>query len=190
MPKPSHPRLTEGQRLEIARARARGVPAQDLAARFGVSRQTIHATARRLGDAPQAASGGTRVVGVRVSDQELRRFDAIIGRHGLSRSEAIKRLMRGVGELFVAEGDEAERLKQLGTAINRVGGNVNQIAKACNEARLKGQPLPYTAEAHAEVREALALAFEIADQVRQLADSRRASLSVAVAATFREGQGE
>ncbi len=40
-------RLTEAQRREIAQDRAKGVPAQALAARFGVSRKTIERTVAR-----------------------------------------------------------------------------------------------------------------------------------------------
>ncbi|MBP1806995.1 plasmid mobilization relaxosome protein MobC [Rubellimicrobium aerolatum] len=160
--------------------------ARDLAARFAVSRQTIHAVARQVGDASTVLDGTTHVVSARVSDRELRAFEATIGRHGLSRSEAIKRLVRAAGEVFVTEGEEADQLRRLGAAVNRIGGNINQIAKACNEARIKGQALPYTARSHAEVREALTVVFEVADQVRQLAEARRATLNVVVAATLHE----
>ncbi|TNC66267.1 HTH domain-containing protein [Rubellimicrobium roseum] len=177
-------RLTESQRREIVRERGRGVPAQDLAARFGVSRQTIHATLRQGQGRP--AEVGTQVVAVRVSERELRQFEVALSRHGLTRSAALKRMMRTAGDLLAPDEAGAQALKELGAAINRLGGNVNQIARACNEARLLGHPLPYTAQSHAEVREALRVVFEVADQIQALARSRRSQLDVRVVDAFRE----
>ena len=179
--------LTQAQRLEIARERQRGVSAQALAARFGVTRQTIHAVLRQVRGAPAADGGPTRSFSVRSTDADLRRFDAAIGRHGLTRAEALRRLMLAVEEVFVANEAEAEGVRRLGVALNKMGTNVNQIAKACNEARLKGQAIPYTAQCHAEVREALSLAFSVADQVRQLADGKRARVTAAVAGALGGG---
>lgn len=183
-------RLTEAQRREIAVERARGVPAQDVAARFGVSRQTIHATVRAGQDARPAGDVRSRVLSLRVSDRDMRSFDAAVSRHGLGRSEAMKRMVRAVGGLLALDDGATEGLQQLQAAINRVGGNVNQIARACNEARLRGQPLPYTAGSHAEVREALALVFEVSRQVRAMAQSRRAQLDVAIGVAFKGGGGD
>ena len=180
-------RLTDTQRQEIVAERGRGVAARELAARFGVSRQTIHATARARREAVPAGEGRSRVLSLRVSDPDLQSFDAAVSRHGLTRSEAMKRLMRAAGGLLALDDEATEGLQRLQAAINRVGGNVNQIARACNEARLRGQPLPYTAGAHAEVREALALVFEVSAQVRAMAQGRRARLDVAVAVALGAG---
>lgn len=172
--------LTQGQRLEIARERATGVPARDLAARFQVTPQTINATTRRLREAPAVRDGGTCVLSVRVSDRELRALDATIVRYGLSRSAALKRLVGAAGGVLAPDTEGAQGLMQLGAAVNRIGGNLNQVARACNEARLKGERLPYTAQAHAEVRAAVALVLEVVAQVQQLARSRRGQLDVVV----------
>lgn len=173
-------RLTQGQRLEIARERADGVAVAELAARFEVSRQTIHAATRQLRDAPAVQGADTQAIGVRVSSRALRDFDVAIGRHGLTRSEALKRLMGAAGTMLAPDDDSAEGLRQLGAAVNRIGGNLNQIARACNEARLKGQRLPYTAQSHAEVRAAVAVVLEVVAQVQQMARSRRGQLDVVV----------
>lgn len=184
-------RLTEAQRREIAHDRAKGVPAQALAARFGVSRKTIERTVARHRDGPPVARPPGRTLGVWVSDQDLRAFDAVISRHGLSRSDAMKRMMRVVGDVFTDDDDRLEAVQALSAAINRIGNNVNQIARACNEARRQGQPLPYTAQAHAEVQEALKVVFAAADQMQQLAQGRRARLSLATQAVFqREGEDD
>ncbi|MBP1807672.1 plasmid mobilization protein [Rubellimicrobium aerolatum] len=184
-------RLTQGQRLEIARERAKGVEAKDLAARFGVSRQTIHAVVRELRDAPSFQGRGTSVLGLRVTDQEARDFEAAVGRLGLSKTEALRRLMRSAVPLLAPDDEVAARLKQLGAEINRVGGNLNQLSRACNEARLRGEPLPYTAQSHAEVRAAIAVVFEAVAQVGQLARGQRRQLDLVVAGVLQdEGGGE
>ncbi len=40
--------------------------------------------------------------------------------------------------------DMADALRALSAALNRVGNNVNQVARRLNEAKLKGARLPYT----------------------------------------------
>ncbi len=180
-----HPRLTFGQRLEIAREHARGVSPQELAARFGVSRQTIHATVRAYRDAPAVQDAGTRVVGVRVSPRRMQAFEAAIARYGLTKSEALKRLMDAAGTLLAPDQDVAQRLQRLGAEVNRIGLNLNQVSRACNEARQKGQRIPYTAKSHAEVRAAVELVVEVVGQVSQMARGQRGQLDVAVAAALR-----
>ena len=96
----------------------------------------------------------------------------------------MKRMMRVVGDVFTDDDDRLEAVQALSAAVNR-------IARACNEARRQGQPLPYTAQAHAEVQEALKVVFAAADQMQQLAQGRRARLSLATQAVFqREGEDD
>ncbi len=185
MNSPKQPRLTPHQRIEIDREHARGVSPQELAARFGVSRQTVHATVRSWRDAPAVMDAGTQVVGVRVSRRRLQAFEAAIAQHGLTKTEALKRLMFAAGTLLAPDPESAERLRRLGAEVNRVGLTLNQLSRACNEARLKGQPIPYTATSHAEVRAAVELVVEAVGQVSQMARGRRGQLDGAVAAALR-----
>lgn len=184
-------RLTQGQRLEIARERAKGARTQDLAARFEVSPQAINAVVRQLKAAPAVADAGTYVVSVRLSERELRAFEVTIGRFGLTRSEALKRLVRSASGTLALDEDASDRLKRLGAEVNRIGLNLNQVARACNEARQMGQRIPYTAKSHAVVRAAVELVADVVGQVQQMARSRRAQLDVVVAEALRnEGDGE
>lgn len=180
-------RLTAEQRQTIVREHAKGVLAQALAERFSVSRQSVHAILRRAQDAAAVMGTQTRVVGVRVTDKDMRSFDAALARLGLGRSEAVKRMMRAVSGLLALDDESTQGLNQLSAAVNRMGGNVNQIARACNEARLRGEPLPYTAQTHAELREAAALMFDVSTQVRALARGRRTQIDAVLSDTF---QGE
>lgn len=174
-------RLTQGQRLEIARERAKGTPSQALASRFGVSVQTITAAVRSLRDAPALEGQGTKVLGLRVTSQEVRDFEVAIGRLGITKTAALKRLMHQAGVLLAPDDEMTDQLRRYGAEINRIGGNLNQLSRACNEARLMGQPIPYTAQSHAEVRAAIRAVFETVAHVGQMARDRRGRLDILVA---------
>ena len=180
-------RLTPAQRVEIARERAKGVPSRALATRFGVSVQTVTAAVRSLRDAPAVEGQGTRVLGLRVTTQEARAFEAAIGRLGISKTEALRRLMHAASDVLAPDEELADRLRRYGAEVNRVGGNLNQLARACNEARLMGQPIPYTARSHAEVRAAIRAEFDTAAHVGQLARDRRGRLDAVVAEALGAG---
>ena len=174
------------------RERVRGVGAQALAARFGVSRQTIHAVVRGARAAQTATGARSRVVSTRVSEGDLVAFDTAVATTGLSRSEALGRMVQGAAGFFVPEAGEAEALRRATTALDRAGGNVNQIARALNEARLKGQALPFTARSNAKLKELAQVVFELADHVQALARARQAELGAATAAALAQplaGQG-
>ena len=184
----SRRRLTQGQRLEIARERGRGVPSRDLAGRFKVSVQTINAVVRELRDAPALQGRGTTVLGLRVTDQEAREFEVAIGRLRLTKTEALRRLMRSAATVLAPDEEVAGQLRQVSAEINRIGGNLNQLSRACNEARLRGEPIPYTAEAHAELRAAIAVVFEAVAQVGQLARGQRRELDRVVTGALQGGR--
>lgn len=166
-------RLTESERREIADGQARGASPEDLAARFGVSRRTVErASAQARSGGPVAQPTG-RTLGVWVSVEELRAFDAAIAPLELSRSDAVRRMLRAASGFYADDDARLAAVQELSAAVNRVGNNVNQIARACNEARLMGQPLPYTSQDHAELRDALRIVFAAADQMQRLAQGRR-----------------
>jgi hypothetical protein len=135
-------------------------------------------SAGRAAPSPAAtagADGPSCVVAVRVSRGELRAFEAAIRGAGLTRSTAMKRLMRAASGFFDARDEaEAETLRSLGAALARAGSNANQIARACNAAQARGERLPWAVGWPGEVAELGAAAFGIAREVRALADGRRA----------------
>ena len=53
-------------------------------------------------------------------------------------------LMLATDDLLRPDEGMTEELRALSAALNRVGNNVNQIARRLNEAKLKGERLPYT----------------------------------------------
>lgn len=183
-PAGSRRRLVPAERSEIVRERARGVGAQALAVRFGVSRQTIHAVVRGMRAAQATTGVRSRVVSTRVSEGDLAAFDAVLAGTGLSRSESLGRMVQGAAGFFVPEVGEAEALRRATAALDRAGGNVNQIARALNEARLKGQTLPFTAGSNDRLKELAQAVFELADHVQALARGRQAELRAATVAAL------
>ena len=175
-------RLSVQQRVEIARDRAKGSTASELAARHGVTRQTINAVVRTLRDAPTVQIADTHTVTVRVPRRALDGFDAAAARHGLTRAEALRRLIDLAGPALAPDEAVAGALSQLAAQLNRVGLNLNQVAKALNEAQLKGQPVSYGEPSREVVRSVVRLTFEIMAQVQQMARGQRAQLDVTVAA--------
>ncbi|RFP85212.1 hypothetical protein DZK27_17185, partial [Rhodobacteraceae bacterium 63075] len=86
-------RLSQEQRFAIVRKRGQGVPVADLAWEFGVTPRTIYYTLQT--DRSRQIDGRVRseVVNVRLTAQELSRFDAVLARREIaSRAEALRRL--------------------------------------------------------------------------------------------------
>ncbi len=60
-------------------------------------------------------------------------------------------LMLAADDLLRPDEGMTDELKGMSAALNRVGNNVNQVARRLNEAKLKGERLPYTPASHAEM---------------------------------------
>lgn len=174
-------RLTENERLRIAKERTEGVPVQELAARHGVSRVAIYNATKHGSERQMVNTSRSRVIGIRVSDRDLRGFDAALARRGIAhRSDAMRRLMLAADDILRPDEATVEELRSMSAALNRVGNNVNQVARRLNEARLKGERLPYTAASHAEIGDLAGLVFDMADQIQELFRARRRTLDLDV----------
>jgi len=174
-------RLTETERLSIAKERAQGVAAADLAARHGVSLKSIYNAANHARERQLANGSRPKVIGLRVSERELERFDAALQGYGIvSRTDALRGLMAAADKILKPDERIADRLEGMSAQINRVGNNVNQVARRMNEARRRGEPLPYSAESHAHVRELAGFVFEMADQIQEMFRARRGDLELEV----------
>ena len=147
-------RLTENERLGIARERAEGVPVQAPAARHGVSRVSIYNAVHHGSERQAANRSRSRVIGIRVSDRDLQGFDTALARRGIvHRSDALRCLMLAADDLLRPDAAMTEELRAMSAALNRAGNNVNQVARWLNEAKLKGKPLLYGAKSHAGIRD-------------------------------------
>lgn len=176
-----HRRLTPDERNQIVRERAKGIPTQALALRFGVSRQTIHNTVANDQKRQVDAHVKTAVINARVSDADARMFDSVLKQFGVpSRGEGLRRLMSIAADLYVPDTKTAVALKGLSASLGRVGSNVNQIAARLNEARVKKLPPPYDARCDAEIRALAALIFDLSDQIEDLAKAQRTGLKLIV----------
>lgn len=174
-------RLTETERLSIAKDRAKGVAAADLATRYGVSLKSVYNAANHARDRQTANGSRPKVIGVRVSPRELQRFDAALARHGVAqRSDALRCLILAADDILLPDNGIADELRGLSAALNRVGNNVNQVARRLNEAKLKGERLPYTPASHAEIRDLAVLLFDMADQIQEMFRARRRALDLEV----------
>ena len=174
-------RLTAEERLSIARERSAGVPAAALAQRYGVSPMAVY-NAVRYAQGRRVSNGSRpKVVGLRLSAVELRRFDAVLSVRGIAqRSEALRRMVHAAEGLLAPDALMTEELRGLGAALNRAGNNINQIARRLNEGRVRGEVGVLAASEKAEIRSLAGLVFTIADQVQEMSRNRRAALKLEV----------
>lgn len=167
------PRLTEAERLSIANERAEGVPLQLLADRYGVSRMSIYNVLNRdlgqqVGDRPSS-----RIIGVRLSERELTGFDAALARRGIThRPDAMRCLMQAADKLLQPDGAMNDRLGEMNAELKRVGSNVNLIARALNEARLRGEPAAFTEDSQGTMRELVGLVLGMAGEIQVMWSAR------------------
>ena len=89
-------------------------------------------------------------------------------------------LMLAADDLLRPDEDMTDELRGLSAALNRVGNNVNQVARRLNEAKLKGERLPYTSGSHAEIRDLAVFVFDMADQIQEMSRARRRELDLEV----------
>jgi hypothetical protein len=174
-------RLTDQERRQIVRERAKGVSVSAISAALKVSSKTVYNVLGRGRSAVSANDSRTRVLTMRVTDRDLRGFDAALARLGIAhRSDAMRCLMLAADDLLRPDEGMTDELKGMSAALNRVGNNVNQVARRLNEAKLKGERLPYTPASHAEIRDLAVLVFDMADQIQEMFHARRRELDLEV----------
>jgi hypothetical protein len=104
---------------------------------------------------------------MRVTDRDLRSFDAALARRGIAhRSDAMRCLMLAADDLLRPDEGMTDELRGLSAALNLV-------ARRLNEAKLKGERLPYTPASHAEIRDLAVIVFDMADRIQQKFRTRR-----------------
>jgi hypothetical protein len=174
-------RLTDQERRQIVRERAKGVSVSAISAALKVSPKTVYNVLGRGRSAVSANDSRTRVLTMRVTDRDLRGFDAALARRGIAhRSDAMRSLMLAADDPLRPDEGMTDELRGMSAALNRVGNNVNQVARRLNEAKLKGERLPYTPASHAEIRDLAVLVFDMADQIQEMFRARRRELDLEV----------
>ncbi len=100
------------------------------------------------------ATGASRKVTIRLSESELHLLATIAAQRGMNRTQWIASLVRAwIGSPVQQTHDERQALRAVARELNRIGGNVNQIAHATNLDRLIGLSVKIDAAA---IREASA----------------------------------
>jgi hypothetical protein len=114
-----------------------------------------------------AALGPSAKVTVRLREEEVAQVVSLAAARGMSRTQWITSLVRArLGVAHPLTGDERVALRAIARELNRIGGDVNQIARAAGaDARREG-PASLDAEALAEA----------AASVRALSDALREAL--------------
>jgi uncharacterized protein YukE len=110
------------------------------------------------------ARGASRKVTIRLSESELRLLAAIAAQRGMNRTQWIASLVRArLGFPVQQTHDERQALRAVARELNRIGGNINQIAHAANFDRLIGRSVKIEADA---IREASARIQDALDELR------------------------
>jgi len=114
-------KLTPEDEKKIVSATKAGVPIAILAKQYGVTRPTIYRAIRRFFDKASSAQVATAPVSFTINRDELRAFDAFIGRLGLdSRADGIVRLFLFGGALGLCRSLWAEPFSHARPKAERV----------------------------------------------------------------------
>ena len=179
--------LTPQERLVIVREAAKGADVKGLAARFGVTRRTIHYTIKREKDRRRDTGIRTAAASVTVTPDELQAFDLAISKHGFSsRADALRALMQATNGIFVPDDHLCGELAGFRAALNRVGNNVSQIARRMNEAKKRGMPMSWSEGEHEEVRALAGMILGMGDELDLLIRRRNEAMRVTVDDVLRE----
>ena len=180
-------RLSDLERLEIVRETHKGVSAQVLGKRFGVTPRTIQYTVRREKLRKRDSGIRTAQIGTTVTPEELRDFESLLGRHGItSRSDGMRRLIQAANGVFQPDEHLGDELKGFRAALNRVGNNVTQIAKRMNEANNKGMRPSFGPSSLGQMRSLAGFVLDFADQVDLLTRRRTDGISILVNEAMKE----
>lgn len=106
------------------------------------------------------ALGPSVKVTLRLTEAEMGHVVEVAHRRGMNRTQWIASLVRArLGLGLPQTGDERVALRAIARELNRIGGNINQIARAANtEVVRSGRPASVDVTAIAEARKAIAAA--------------------------------
>ncbi|MCC5968944.1 MAG: hypothetical protein JJU15_03255 [Pararhodobacter sp.] len=171
-----HRKLTDDERRQIIAGRALGTSATTLAYRFGVSRRTIYNT---LEKAKGARPARTRTISTRVSARELAGFRDGLAKRGITDNPAALRRLMGAADVLLRPADQSviDQMQAWGADIATHGAAINQIARKLNEAKLRGSPIPFTAEDMATIRTFAAYFVDFAEDFRILWEAKQSAMT-------------
>lgn len=174
-------RLDHTTRQSIAKKIREGVRPEVLARDYGVTVRTIYRCAEFMRQIQIERGSRTEVVVCRVSPADLTHFDAKLKEAGIrNRSEALRNVIRNTNGMAMPDAELVKALTGMKGALNNVGNNVAQIAKRMNDAKNRGQPLPFSEEDHTAIRHLAGRVLDFADQVWSMAEGRRENLDLKI----------
>ena len=97
--------------------------------------------------------------------------------YGIKNQSAFYRAIALNGYMLKLDLPEIREMIRL---LKNLTNNVNQIARRLNEARIRGEALPWIGTGPTEVRALAGLIFSLADQIQDLSRNRRERLKVEV----------
>ena len=110
----------------------------------------LNATSARV---PSLAVGRPEKVTVRFRESEMRQLAEVSHQRGMTRTGWIVALVRSrLGSPVQHSPDEHAALRALVRELNRIGGNINQIARAANTSVLQGRAVEPDLSAIGEAR--------------------------------------
>jgi len=186
-------RLTEIEKMQIAREAAEGVSTSELAERFEVTsravRYVLKADAERQTDAAIPVSA----VSVKVTAAELAALDEVLAAAGIeSRAEGLRRLIQAAGGVFVPDAQMAAEMARYRASLHEVGNGVAQIAKQMTRTNQRGQGVvggtsaEFTELRLAQMRGLARFILDSADEIDLLLRRRRDAMQLQATAALRE----
>ncbi|MCA0270976.1 MAG: plasmid mobilization relaxosome protein MobC [Proteobacteria bacterium] len=162
--------LSAKERGEVLAVLKEGGSVTSAAARFGLDRATVRRI--RDGERDKGIASGTAgaVVTVRLATAETQAFEARVAGLGLrSRSEGLRVAVRAASGLLEFSREENAGLDELTRALNKIGVNVNQLARAANSGRLPagGRQLDVLSELRREVSQLRAFMLDLTAERRR-----------------------
>lgn len=149
-------RLKPKERAEAIRRLKAGGQIKSVAEALDVGRETI----RKIRDAElhqnAASAGAAQPITVRVAPAEAKAFEAAIGRAGYkNRSDGLRALVRMATGFLELPGDEGVELDALSRELNKIGVNINQMARLANSGRLQmnGRQMEEFRALHSDVKQ-------------------------------------
>lgn len=109
----------------------------EVAAVFGVKRDTIYRFKKRMDFVGPAVKSPTKVISFRLSQDEHRAFLALAQECGSKNTGAfVRSLVRSSAGFLEISREKADALDELRVALNKIGTNINQIAWAANARKI------------------------------------------------------
>lgn len=174
-------KLDHTTRQSIAKKLREGIRAELLAREYGVTVRTVYRCAQLMRQIQIERGSRTETVVCRVSPADLAMLDKKLKSAGIrNRSEALRSVIRTIGGMATPDTELAEAFHSMKAALDKVGGNISQIARRMNDTKNRGYPLPFTEEDHTAIRHLSGMVLDFADEVAQMADGRRSTLEVEI----------